>query len=101
MSAASAGNENAVKFSHIDDLRPDPEGFHDFRATRMAVLSQTRPNPGHRALVELQMRRPGTALITQNVDGLLAEAGAQEVLELHGTLRRWRCDSCGDREGPG
>jgi len=93
-------DENAVKFSHIDDLKRDPEGFHNFWAARMAVLSQARPNPGHRALVELQMRRPSTALITQNVDGLLAEAGAQEIFELHGNLRRWRCDSCRNREGP-
>jgi hypothetical protein len=81
-------DENAVKFSHIDDLKRDPDGFHNFWAARMAVLSEARPNPGHRALVELQMRRPSAALITQNVDGLLAEAGAQEVFELHGNLRR-------------
>ena len=34
------------------------------------------------------------------VDGLLADAGAQQIFELHGNLRRWRCDSCGNREGP-
>jgi NAD-dependent deacetylase len=93
-------DKNAVKFSHIDALKRDPEGFHSFWASRMAALSAAKPNPGHRALVELQMHRPGTALITQNVDGLLGDAGAQQIFELHGNLRRWRCDSCGDREGP-
>jgi NAD-dependent deacetylase len=80
--------ENAVRFSHIDDLKRDPEGFHNFWAARMAVLSEARPNPGHRALVELQMRRPSTALITQNVDGLLAEAGAQELSNERGLARQ-------------
>jgi NAD-dependent deacetylase len=35
-------------------------------------------------------------LITQNIDGLHQKAGSQNVVELHGTVRRTRCtnDSC-------
>jgi NAD-dependent deacetylase len=58
------------------------------------------PNPGHRALAQLQRLRPATRLVTQNVDGLLTQAGGLDVLELHGSLRRWRCDHCGNRSGP-
>jgi NAD-dependent deacetylase len=32
-----------------------------------------------------------TVRITQNIDGLLHEAGCEGVLELHGNLRLWRC----------
>ena len=30
-------------------------------------------------------------VITQNIDGLHTEAGSQDVLELHGSIRRYKC----------
>jgi NAD-dependent deacetylase len=93
-------SQDAVRFSHAEDLRRDPAGFSRFWARRLAVAEAAAPNPGHLALVRLQRLRPATRLITQNVDGLLSIAGAQDVLELHGSLRRWRCDHCGNRSGP-
>ncbi|MBT2322227.1 hypothetical protein J7E62_07650 [Variovorax paradoxus] len=30
-------DKNAVKFSHVGDLKRDPEGFHGFWAARMAT----------------------------------------------------------------
>lgn len=93
-------NQNAVQFSHADDLARDPAGFTRFWAQRLAVAEGAKPNPGHLALARLQRLRPATRLITQNVDGLLTLAGGVDVLELHGSLRRWRCDHCGNRRGP-
>lgn len=93
-------NQNAVQFSHADDLQRDPAGFTSFWAHRLAVVEAAEPNPGHLALAHLQRLRPATRLITQNVDGLLTLAGGMDVLELHGSLRRWRCDHCGNRHGP-
>ncbi|KAF9169813.1 NAD-dependent protein lipoamidase sirtuin-4 [Mortierella sp. AD010] len=37
-------------------------------------------------------------LITQNVDGLHQKAGSKNVIELHGTLHRVKCMSCGHEE---
>jgi NAD-dependent deacetylase len=93
-------NQNAVQFSHADDLARDPGGFTTFWAQRLAAVEAAKPNPGHLALAQLQRQRPSTRLITQNVDGLLTLAGGMDVLELHGSLRRWRCDHCGNRCGP-
>ncbi|MDM0106817.1 NAD-dependent deacylase [Variovorax sp. J22R24] len=93
-------NQNAVQFSHIEDLERDPAGFSRFWAHRLAVVEAAKPNPGHLALAQLQRLRPSTRLVTQNVDGLLTLAGGMDVLELHGSLRRWRCDHCGNRRGP-
>jgi NAD-dependent deacetylase len=58
-----------------------------------------QPNPGHRALVELEARGRLHTLITQNVDGLHQEAGTspQLVVEIHGTLREVVCMACGER----
>ena len=36
-------------------------------------------------------------MITQNVDGLHQEAGATDVLELHGSLEQVVCMTCGER----
>lgn len=93
-------NQSAVQYSHADDLQRDPAGFSRFWAQRLSVVESARPNPGHLALARLQRLRPATRLITQNVDGLLSSAGCHDVLELHGSLRRWRCDHCGNRRGP-
>ena len=54
------------------------------------------PNAGHRAVAELERRGLTRGVITQNVDELHQKAGAHDVLELHGTLDRVRCLTCGE-----
>jgi len=93
-------NQNALQYSHAEDLQRDPAGFTRFWAQRLSAVEDAAPNPGHTALALLQRLRPATRLVTQNVDGLLTLAGGLDVLELHGSLRRWRCDHCGNRQGP-
>jgi len=60
-----------------------------------------QPNPGHRALVALERSGRLRALVTQNIDGLHQRAGHDPslVVEVHGTMWRVTCWSCG-REGP-
>ncbi len=65
---------------------------------RRGVLSACRPNPAHEAIARWQDRFPRFTLATQNIDGLHAEAGSREVLELHGNAWRARCLKCGGRE---
>ena len=55
------------------------------------------PNPGHFALAELENRVSEFTLITQNVDGLHSLAGSRNILELHGSIWRLRCVSCGNK----
>ncbi|WP_213814938.1 Sir2 family NAD-dependent protein deacetylase [Glaciihabitans sp. dw_435] len=54
-----------------------------------------RPNAGHRALVDLELAGAVNGIITQNVDGLHLRAGSQRVVDLHGTMDRVRCLTCG------
>jgi len=55
------------------------------------------PTPAHRALVELETKGQLLAIVTQNTDGLHLVAGSDpdKVLEMHGNIRRWRCEGCG------
>ncbi|MER7823076.1 NAD-dependent protein deacetylase [Streptomyces sp. NPDC096097] len=54
-----------------------------------------RPNAGHRAVAAFGRRGLLSAVITQNVDGLHQAAGSRDVVELHGSLNRVVCLSCG------
>jgi NAD-dependent SIR2 family protein deacetylase len=72
-------------------------------------VARAEPNDGHRAVAELSRRGLLTAIITQNVDGLhqaagsgaglgpASAAGGAPVTELHGSLHRVVCLSCGQR----
>lgn len=61
------------------------------------AMKTAEPNAGHLAVTELQRRGLLTSIITQNVDGLHHRAGASRITELHGSLYRVRCLSCGER----
>lgn len=65
---------------------------------RRGVLGSCRPNPAHETIARWQERFASFTLATQNIDGLHAEAGSREVLELHGNAWRARCLNCGGRE---
>jgi NAD-dependent SIR2 family protein deacetylase len=54
-----------------------------------------RPNDGHRTLAELELLGIVNGVITQNVDGLHLRAGSRRVVDLHGTMDRVRCLTCG------
>jgi NAD-dependent SIR2 family protein deacetylase len=60
-------------------------------------IARAAPNRGHQAVAELERRGLLSAIITQNVDGLHQAAGAQDIVELHGSLSRVICLGCGER----
>jgi NAD-dependent deacetylase len=83
--------------AHIDAFRRDPVRVWEFYALRLDVLARAEPNDGHRALAALEEHGLVRAVVTQNVDGLHARAGSQEVVEVHGSLREAECIHCGVR----
>ena len=58
-------------------------------------INGIKPNKGHLVLAELEKMGILKAVITQNIDDLHQMAGNKNVLELHGSLKRWYCLSCG------
>jgi NAD-dependent SIR2 family protein deacetylase len=60
-------------------------------------FASSEPNVGHTTLAELELAGVLNGLITQNVDGLHVRAGSQRVVDLHGSMDRVKCLTCGQR----
>ena len=85
-------------FAYFSD---DPETVWAWYIFRRSKCLEARPNPAHRAIVELEDRIADRfALITQNVDGLHREAGSGSArsFEIHGNISKMRCSGrCSQR----
>ena len=95
-------NPEAEKLSDIRYYMSDPEISRKSWQSRLAHPAfSAKPNPGHRALADLEKRGKLHALITQNIDGLHLQAGntRERVFEVHGNLHQSICMSCGHK-GP-
>lgn len=55
------------------------------------------PNAGHRAVADLELAGVVNGVVTQNVDGLHLQAGSRRVVEVHGSIDRVRCLTCGQQ----
>ncbi|MET8723536.1 MULTISPECIES: NAD-dependent protein deacetylase [Streptomyces] len=88
--------------------RHTPMTYQDFTADARArrrywarshlgwrTFGRARPNAGHRAVAAFGRHGLLAGVITQNVDGLHQAAGSEDVVELHGSLDRVVCLSCG------
>lgn len=73
----------------------NPTRVWEFYEARRRAAAAALPNAGHVALAKLEERFDDFLLATQNVDGLHRRAGSRNLVELHGTLARRRCPSCG------
>ena len=71
-----------------------PEEFYAFYKDKM-IYPDARPNAAHLALSRLEKDGRLKAVITQNIDGLHQSAGSRNVLELHGSVHRSYCVTCG------
>ncbi len=74
--------------------RNKTEEFYRFYRDKMLCLD-AKPNAAHLKLAELEAAGKLKAVITQNIDGLHQAAGSKRVYELHGSVLRNYCESCG------
>ena len=79
--------------SHTFFMRKTSE-FYKFYKDKL-LLEGAKPNKAHLKLAELEKAGKLKAVITQNIDGLHQDAGSKEVMELHGSVLRNYCESCG------
>lgn len=64
---------------------------------RREILAKLKPNAAHLEIGRWQEQFDCCTVVTQNVDGLHQAAGARDVIELHGSIWRAACVSCGAR----
>ena len=76
-----------------------PKEFYRFYRDKMLVLN-VQPNRAHLKLAQWEREGRLTGVVTQNIDGLHQAAGSKKVFELHGSIHRNYCLSCGKFYGP-
>lgn len=95
------------KAERLSDIRyyvSDPEiRAEAWRRRAAGAATGAEPNRAHHALVELEQQGNLHAVVTQNVDGLHADAADAadvrvELVELHGNASAVVCRDCGRRE---
>lgn len=69
----------------------DPKLVWEWYDWRRQMIRDAQPNAAHLVLARWTAERPGTTLITQNVDGLHERAGAERLIRLHGSIWHVRC----------
>ena len=82
----------------IDAFRRDPLRVWRWYGPRIGGLLAAEPNAGHVALAALERAGHVRAVVTQNIDLLHTRAGSEDVVELHGSIREFRCLACGGTE---
>ena len=63
-------------------------GFHEIRRRK---VGDCNPHRGHKIISSIQQKHTNVSIITQNIDGMHQKSGSENVIELHGSLRRLRC----------
>lgn len=91
-------DSNGLWHNHKVEDVATPEGWQKdkelvlkFYEERAKNISAAEPNAGHKALAALQDKYR-VINITQNIDDLLERAGCKEVVHLHGSIRRKKCE---------
>jgi NAD-dependent protein deacetylase/lipoamidase len=78
----------------LSSFRYDPPRFYNWLQGLALTIIHAEPNPAHISLAHLQELGYAQTIITQNIDALLQRAGARNVLEVHGSIRRMSCTQC-------
>ena len=85
---------NWEEYACQDAFERNPEKVLDFHELRRKSVLECQPHNGHQFISDLQKSHIGVTVVTQNIDGMHRQAGTENVMELHGSLWRLRCDDC-------
>ena len=73
----------------------NPEFVLDFHQLRRMEALKCKPHLGHTIISNIENLKKNTFIITQNIDGMHQRANSKNVIELHGSLWRLRCEKEG------
>jgi NAD-dependent deacetylase len=81
----------AEELATLAAFEANPQLVWEWYDWRRGIIGKAEPNPGHKAIAEMEQIFPYFSLITQNVDGLHRRAGTTRLIEIHGNLWQVRC----------
>ena len=84
-----------MEYGTIGAFRRNPRKIWKMLA-ELLDIANARPNAGHYAMAGLEEEKLLTGIITQNIDGLHQKAGSRRVVEFHGSITSFSCQSCGN-----
>ncbi|WP_047985792.1 NAD-dependent deacylase [Ornithinibacillus californiensis] len=85
---------NPDELANVHALEHNFEEFTDFYQYRLREIEKYEPHEGHHVLGKWEKQGITGGVITQNVDGFHHDAGNKNVMELHGTFRKFFCNRC-------
>lgn len=86
---------NPLDVASIWSFKEQPARFYTWIRPLSRKFLRAKPNPGHLSLARLQQAGLLGPIITQNIDDLHQQAGADRVIQLHGHTRTATCLACG------
>jgi NAD-dependent deacetylase len=89
-------NQNPLQLATVEAMIHNREQFVSFYRKRITALSEVTPHEGYKVLAAWEKKGIVRSVITQNVDGFHEIAGNKNRADLHGTLRKCHCHSCGE-----
>lgn len=78
----------------IDTFEENYSLFREFYSERIKKLKNVKPHEGHYILADFEKKGIIKSIATQNVSDLHGIAGSEKVYELHGNIRKIRCNHC-------
>lgn len=88
-----------AEYASIHSFQSNPGKVWKMLFDMIDLTRKARPNPGHRALAELEEMGFLKCVVTQNIDNLHQAAGSVNVIEYHGNVSRLECIHCGAEYG--
>ena len=86
---------NPDELANVNALHHNQDEFTEFYRYRLSEVAKYQPHQGHKILADWEKQGLVKGIITQNVDGFHHDAGSENVMELHGTFRKFHCHACG------
>src|SRR5690625_3602242 len=85
---------NPDELANVNALHYNQDEFTEFYRYRLSEVAKYQPHQGHTILADWEKQGLVKGIITQNVDGFHHDAGSENVMELHGTFRKFHCHAC-------
>ena len=78
-------------------FKKNPNHVLDFHELRRIEALKCKPHSGHLIIKKIQEKYQNTTIITQNIDGMHQRADNQNIIELHGSLWKIKCQTDGKK----